>query len=195
MVRPALTEGPYFVDEKVDRSDIRADTNSRAVQGGTALALGFAVSKVSGNSCTPFQGALVDVWHCNASGIYSDVNDPSGSTVGQNYLRGYQVTDANGGAAFTTIYPGWYSGRTVHIHFKIRTDPSAGSGLEFTSQLFFDESVSAEVYSQPPYAVRGAQDTSNARDGIYGQVGGQLLLRPTKTAAGYATVFDIGVVA
>ena len=170
MVRPALTEGPYFVDEKLERSDIRSDTNSGAVQDGTQFALGFAVSKVS-------------------------VNDPSGSTVGQNFLRGYQVADANGGAAFTTIYPGWYSGRTVHIHFKIRTDPSAGSGLELTSQLFFDESVSAEVYAQAPYAGRGLQETSNARDGIYGQVGGQLLLTPTRAGAGYATVFDIGVVA
>jgi protocatechuate 3,4-dioxygenase beta subunit len=117
------------------------------------------------------------------------------STVGQNFLRGYQVTDANGGVAFTTVYPGWYRGRTVHIHFKIRTDPAATSGLEFTSQLFFDESIRAEVFAQAPYSGRGTQDTNNAADGIYQQGGTQLLLTPTRTGAGYAAVFDIGVVA
>jgi protocatechuate 3,4-dioxygenase beta subunit len=193
VVRPEMTEGPYFVDERLQRADIRPDTSSGNVSAGTALALAFAVSKVSTNSCVPFAGALVDVWHCDADGRYSD--EANNNTDGQNFLRGYQVTDASGNAAFTTIYPGWYQGRTVHIHFKIRTDPDASSGFEFTSQLFFDEAVTAEAYSVEPYASRGAQDTTNARDGIYQNGGSQLLLTPTRSADGYATTFDIGVVA
>ena len=193
VVRPALTEGPFFVDERLQRSDIRPDSSSGAVSVGIPLALAFAVSKVGSNTCDPFPAALVDVWHCNADGLYSD--EASNNTAGQNFLRGYQLTDANGSAAFTTIYPGWYSGRTVHIHFKIRTDPDASSGLEFTSQLFFDESVTAQVFAQQPYLARGPQDTTNARDGIYQSGGSQLLLAPTSSGAGYAATFEIGVVA
>lgn len=192
VVKPEMTEGPFFVDEKIERSDIRSDTSSGTVQPGVVLALTFAVTKVSGNTCAPFEGALVDVWHCDADGKYSDIQ--SEGTAGTNFLRGYQVTDANGQAAFTTIYPGWYSGRTVHIHFKIRADPQASSGLEFTSQLFFDEGVTAEVFAQEPYASRGSQDTTNANDGIYRAGGSQLLLVPARSGSGYAATFAIGVV-
>ena len=190
VVKPELTEGPFFVDEKIDRSDIRSDTKSGAVEVGVPLILSFAVSKVSGNSCVPFEGAVVDVWHCNVAGEYSDI--AQNGTFGENFLRGYQVTDANGNATFTTVYPGWYRGRTVHIHFKIRTDPQASSGLEFTSQLFFDEGVTAEVFAVAPYAGRGTQDTTNARDGIYSS---ELLLVPTRSGDGYAANLAIGVVA
>jgi protocatechuate 3,4-dioxygenase beta subunit len=193
VVKPELTEGPFFVDEKIERSDVRTDSNSGTAQEGIPLALAFAVSKVSGNGCTAFEGAVVDVWHCNAAGEYSDI--AQNGTVGQNFLRGYQVTDANGSATFTTIYPGWYQGRTVHIHFKIRTEPAASSGLEFTSQLFFDESVTAEVFAQAPYAGRGTQDTTNANDGIYRDGGSQLLLTPMRSGSGYAATFEIGVAA
>jgi protocatechuate 3,4-dioxygenase beta subunit len=193
IVRPELTEGPYFVDEKLNRSDIRADPSSGEVREGVALALAFAVSRLDGSTCTPFEGALVDVWHCDALGVYSDVQDPGGSTVGQQFLRGYQVTGANGAAAFTTIYPGWYSGRAVHIHFKIRTDASADAGLEFTSQLFFDEAVTDAVHARDPYAQKGRRDVPNANDGIYQGGGDQLLLSPRAAGDGYATTFEIGV--
>ena len=116
VVRPELTEGPYFVDEKINRSDIRTDTTTNAVSAGVPLVLTFLVSQIGSSACTPLQGAQVDIWHCDALGVYSDVSGNSG-----NFLRGYQVTDANGQAQFTTIYPGWYRGRAVHIHFKIRT--------------------------------------------------------------------------
>jgi len=148
------------------------------------------VSKVSGNSCVPFEGAVVDVWHCDAAGAYSDI--AQNGTSGENFLRGYQVTDANGNATFTTVYPGWYQGRTVHIHFKIRTDPAASSGLEFTSQLFFDEGVTAEVFAQAPYSGRGQQSTTNSSDGIFNS---QMLMVPSRSGAGYAATFEVGVVA
>jgi protocatechuate 3,4-dioxygenase beta subunit len=134
----------------------------------------------------------VDIWHCNALGAYSDVSDPGFDTSGQQFLRGYQATDANGVAAFTTIYPGWYSGRTVHIHFKIRTGVGEGetSFYDFTSQLFFDEALNDQVHTQQPYAIKGDRDTLNSRDNIYDD---QLLLTASQTEEGYAAAFDIGL--
>ncbi|MDQ2941753.1 MAG: intradiol ring-cleavage dioxygenase [Chloroflexota bacterium] len=193
IVRPELTEGPYYVDEGLNRSDIRSDPASGDGREGAALALAFAVSCINGSSCTPFEGAIVDVWHCDALGIYSDVQDPSGSTVGQKFLRGYQLTDAAGMAAFTTIYPGWYRGRAVHIHFKVRTEPASGSGLEFTSQLFLDDSLTDSVHQRAPYASKGQRDTRNADDGIFQGGGDQLLLNPRQDGDGYAATFEIGV--
>src|SRR6266852_767081 len=163
IVRPALTEGPYFVDEKLNRVDIRSDPSNGAVKPGLALALTFNVSRVSSAGCVALQNAQVDIWHCDALGVYSDASDPSFNTKGQKFLRGYQVTDGAGRAAFTTIYPGWYQGRAVHIHFKIRTATS-----EFTSQLFFEDALNAQVFAQAPYSQKGTQGIlKNAADGIY----------------------------
>ena len=192
LVRPELTEGPYFVDERLNRSDIRSDPGTGVVEEGALLALTFKVSQVGDGSCTPLEGAWVDIWHCNALGVYSDVSDPGFDSSGQQFLRGYQVTDANGVAAFTTIYPGWYSGRTVHIHFKIRAGVGEGETAfyDFTSQLFFDEALNDQVHAQEPYASKGQRDTSNRADRIYDD---QLLLTVTETGQGYAAAFDIGL--
>jgi protocatechuate 3,4-dioxygenase beta subunit len=186
IVRPALTEGPYFVDEKLDRSDIRSDPATGAVRPGALLTLNFLVSRVSGSACTALSGAVVDVWHCDALGAYSDVD----STRGQKFLRGFQTTDASGTAKFTTIYPGWYQGRAVHIHFKIRPTTSS----EFTSQLFFDDALSTQVFAQMPYSEKGTQGiTRNSADGIFQQSGGKLTLSLTKNGDAYAATFDIGL--
>jgi len=186
IVRPALTEGPYFVDEKLDRSDIRSDPGTGAVRPGALLTLNFLVSRVSGSACTGLSGAVVDVWHCDAIGVYSDVDNARG----QKFLRGFQTTDASGGAKFTTVYPGWYQGRAVHIHFKIR--PTSSS--EFTSQLFFDDALSTQVFAQTPYSQKGTQGiTRNAADGIFQQSGGKLTLNVTKNGDVYAATFDIGL--
>lgn len=193
VVRPELTEGPYFVDEKIERSDIRSDPTTGQMREGIPLAITFLVSQVNGNGCTPLTGAVVDVWHCDAAGMYSDVTDRSFNTKGQKWLRGFQTTDENGIARFTTIYPGWYSGRAVHIHFKIRTDPASAAGKEFTSQFFFDESITDQVHARAPYAAKGYRTIKNEGDGIYRQSGGQLLLNPKKEGEGYATNFDIAL--
>jgi protocatechuate 3,4-dioxygenase beta subunit len=192
VVRPELTEGPYFVDEKLNRSDIRSDPSDGSIKEGAPLKLAFRVMQV-GAGCVPLAGAMVDIWHCDAHGLYSDVTDRSFSTVGKKFLRGYQVTGENGLAQFTTIYPGWYQGRAVHIHFKIRTGASSGQSYEFTSQLFFDDALSDEVYTQEPYASKGSSTLKNAGDGIYRQSGGQLTLDATKDGQGYAATFDIGL--
>jgi hypothetical protein len=96
-------------------------------------------------------------------------------------------------AQFTTIYPGWYSGRAVHIHFKVRSAAGASSSYEFTSQLFFDDTLTDQVHGQPPYASKGTRDTRNANDGIYQQGGSQLVLNVTQTSQGYAATFDIAL--
>jgi protocatechuate 3,4-dioxygenase beta subunit len=194
VVRPELTEGPYFVDVQLDRSDIRSDPGGAAARDGLQLELAFAVSRIEAGGCVPFEGALVDVWHCDADGLYSGVADRFGDTTGQAWLRGYQVAGADGIAWFTTIYPGWYEGRAVHIHFKIRTDAAAEQGLEFTSQLFFDDAISDEVYAFEPYVGNGERGTRNANDGIFGQSGNQLTLALAgNPQTGYTTTFEIGI--
>ncbi|MGB3138331.1 MAG: hypothetical protein WBB18_16100, partial [Nodosilinea sp.] len=107
-VRPQQTEGPFFVDEGLSRSDIRSDPAMGAVKPGVPLTLQFQVSQVGNDNCMPLAGAVVDVWHCDATGVYSDVADRRASTVGQKFLRGSQVTNADGIVEFITIYPGWY---------------------------------------------------------------------------------------
>jgi protocatechuate 3,4-dioxygenase beta subunit len=193
VVRPEQTEGPFFVDERLNRSDIRSDPSDRSVKPGVPLRLAFNVMRVEGTSCTPLAGALVDVWHCDAAGQYSDVVDRTADTRGKQFLRGYQVTDARGAAEFRTIYPGWYQGRTVHIHFKIRTAAGSARAYEFTSQLYFDDAVTDQVHAQAPYASKGRRTVRNAQDGIFRAGGAQLLLPLARDGAGYAGTFNIGL--
>jgi protocatechuate 3,4-dioxygenase beta subunit len=193
VVRPEMTEGPYFIDQQLNRSDIRSEPLDNSVKAGAPLTLTYTVLQVAPNACTPLAGAHVDVWHCDAEGVYSGVSDQGFVTVGQKFLRGYQTTDANGLARFTTIYPGWYRGRAVHIHFKIRAEAGAGQAYEFTSQLFFDDTFTDQVYAQEPYASKGQRDRLNAQDGIYRNGGDQLTLTPSAANGGYEANFVIGL--
>lgn len=189
VVRPELTEGPVFVEEDLNRSDLRLDPSNGQLSEGVQLDLTFNVTKVDTAACLPLAGVQVDVWHCDANGVYSDTDQLGFQTVGQKFLRGYQVTDDGGVAKFTTIYPGWYEGRAVHIHFKIRT----GDGYDFTSQLFFDDSLTDEVFAVTPYNSRGERSLRNDDDGIFGQSGGQMMLTVTKVDTGYAATFDVAL--
>jgi protocatechuate 3,4-dioxygenase beta subunit len=195
VVRPEQTEGPYFVDAKLNRSDIRTEPSDGSVKPGVSLRLSFQVSRVDGSSCSPLNDAVVHVWQCDALGVYSGVRDMNVGfdTRDKHFLRGYQTTNANGSAEFLTIYPGWYEGRAVHIHFKIRTDLSSRRAYEFTSQLYFDDSITDQVLKQAPYNTRGQRRTTNDADFGFRRGGKQLIPAFTKEAQGYSARFDIGL--
>lgn len=191
IVSPEQTVGPYYADVQLNRADIRSDTTSGAVKEGTPFDLTMRVSQISASNCTPIQGAIVEIWHCDAAGVYSAFEREG--TANETFLRGHQVTDANGQVTFTTIYPGWYQGRTIHVHFKVRTTGIDGQAYEFTSQLYFDDAISDEVLAQAPYAAKGKRDQTNASDGIYSQGGDQLTVAVAKASQGYAGNFHIGI--
>jgi protocatechuate 3,4-dioxygenase beta subunit len=198
VVTPAQTEGPYFVDERLHRSDIRSDPSDGSVKEGVPLALEIRVLTVGQTGCVPLQDAVVDIWQCDAQGVYSDVMDPAFQTRGKKFLRGYQVTDAKGTARFLTIYPGWYPGRTVHVHFKIRTKGKYRWAHEFTSQFYFDDTQTDRVHAQATYAPYASAKsrpprTRNEQDGIFRRGGDQLVLTLVETNQGYVAMFDVGL--
>jgi protocatechuate 3,4-dioxygenase beta subunit len=189
VLAPEVTEGPYWVDVREKRSDVRAG------QEGVPLTLSFYVYR-SDDGCAPEQGAVVDIWHCNAAGLYSD--ESSNRTAGETWLRGYQETDAAGLATFTTVFPGWYAGRAVHIHVRVRTFSGSATTYDFTTQVFFSEEDIAKVYAVSPYSSHGTEpDVANSADMIYGQeVSAGNVLMPTlsgSTAAGLSGSVGIGL--
>jgi len=200
---PQVTEGPYWVDEKLFRSDVRSDPSTGVVQSGVPLSLTITVIDSATGSCVPLTGAWADIWHCNAVGIYSDESsyNPGGgtgvvTTTGQRFLRGYQITDSNGQVQFTTIYPGWYMGRTIHIHVRIRTwsDSSDTATLSnYVTQIFFDDAITNLVLANSTYARTTARDTTNSNDGVYnGATNKELMLATlTESGSGYAATITI----
>ena len=179
VLAPEMTEGPYYVPGATVRSDIRAG------KPGAPLALRLGVANVA--TCKPVAGAAVDVWHADAGGVYSD--EQLENTVGQTFLRGVQRTAASGFATFRTIYPGWYPGRTVHIHVKVHL----GGNVVHTGQLFFDDALTDAVYRRAPYSVRPNRDTRNANDSIYVNGGSRSLLSVKRQGSGYAGTIWMGV--
>jgi protocatechuate 3,4-dioxygenase beta subunit len=191
---PVQTEGPYFVDRALERSDIWRDPATGRVSPGAPLALRFELSEFSpAANCLVLSGAQVDIWHCDAMGVYSGVEDRRGSTVGSMVLRGYQVSDANGVVRFTTIYPGWYPGRAVHIHFKVRVPAEDGRTDEFTSQLYFSDEVTDRVHAREPYSAHRGQRLLNPRDMIFREGGSQLVLPVVESEERFAATFRIAV--
>ena len=192
LLTPEQTEGPYFVDERLDRSDIRGDPAGGPPKPGAPLTLDLRISAVDGTRCTPVRSAIVDIWHCDAAGVYSDADDASFSTRGSKFLRGYQVTDAGGRVRFTTIYPGAYPGRAVHIHFKVRAQAGART-LDFTSQLYFDDALTDRIHAAKPYSGMPERRTRNARDGLYRRGGRELQLAVVGVGDGYSAAYDVGI--
>jgi protocatechuate 3,4-dioxygenase beta subunit len=170
---PEETEGPYYFDVDSIRSDIREG------RPGTPLRLAMRVRDAS---CKPIQNAVVDIWHCDAGGEYSGF----GRSDDMTFLRGAQVTNADGVVEFQTIYPGWYQGRATHIHFKVHLNKTT----VLTSQVYFDENVSDAVYASRPYAEHAGRRTRNDQDGIFDPAN---LLRLTEETAGYLAVMTVGV--
>lgn len=182
VLSPSLTIGPYFVDERLKRADLTAGASTAFIADAVPLQLDIAVVSASA-ACAPLAGVQIDLWHCHAGGLYSDEAD--NGTLGETWLRGYQISDAAGRTAFRTIYPGWYRGRTIHIHAMARWFDAVGqTTYQFITQLFFDDALNDSVLARAPYNTRGNRDTSNARDGIYAP-SMQVALSPA-AAGGYA---------
>jgi protocatechuate 3,4-dioxygenase beta subunit len=161
VLSPEQTAGPFYVANEPVRRDI---TEGRP---GVALRLKLVVRDAV--SCRPIPGADVEVWHCDADGVYSGVGGVGGAS---SFLRGHQTSTRRGKVLFDTIYPGWYPGRTPHVHVKVHV----GGTTVHTGQLYFDDAISSEVYGEAPYAARGAASTSNAADGIYASGGAESTL-------------------
>jgi protocatechuate 3,4-dioxygenase beta subunit len=180
LLTPEVTEGPYWVEENLTRRNI---TEGKA---GLPLVIRFTI--LNAKTCTPIPNADVEIWHCDALGNYSAVN---GATT--RYLRGHQKAGATGKAEFLTIFPGWYRGRTPHIHMKV----SVGGNAVHTGQVFFNEAIQASVYRSGVYRSRGEADTSHAQDMIYAQAGGSRAVvrlgRRPGGARGYLGKIMIGV--
>ncbi|ANT49478.1 intradiol ring-cleavage dioxygenase [Mesorhizobium amorphae] len=163
-ITPEVTEGPFYFDPKLERADV--------TEGKKGVGLDVRLQVVD-TACRPLAGARVDIWHCDAQGAYSgypgQADGQDVDTSGQTFLRGWQKTDESGIVSFATIYPGWYRGRTTHIHFKVF--PNERSVM--TGQLFFPDGLSDQIFATvSPYNDRpGKRDTSNARDGIARRAG------------------------
>ena len=180
---PAQTQGPFWLDDNLERSDIRTDPSDGTTRPGVPLTLKLRVTR-SDATCAPAAGVQVDVWQCDAGGIYSD--DPNTGEPGGRFLRGYQIADANGAVQFTTIYPGWYPGRTVHVHYRVRT----AGGVDFASQVYFDDAITDEVLQTSVYAARGPRDTTNAEDAIFDA---STLLALAPDGGGWVGTFDVAL--
>ncbi|HEY4397611.1 MAG TPA: intradiol ring-cleavage dioxygenase [Acidimicrobiia bacterium] len=194
VLTPEVTDGPYYLDLNNVRSDI--------TEGKDGAPLDLKLAVVDATGCTPIKDAAIDVWHCDAGGVYSGFSQASaggpgggpggsqGPTDRQTFLRGTQVTDANGVAQFQTIYPGWYRGRAVHIHMKVHV----GGSVVHTGQLFFDDKLTDQVYRSAPYSSRGAPDVRNAADDIYRSAGAASAVLPAAPQGpGYAGQITVGV--
>lgn len=179
VLAPEQTEGPYYLDGDKVRRDIREG------RPGTLLTLRTTVVDVS--TCKPIRGAAVDVWHCGADGVYSGTSVQG--TEGQTFFRGIQKTDRTGLATFTTVYPGWYEGRTVHIHVRV----ALGGSIVHTGQLYFPDALTDRVYRLAPYNARPGRTTRNATDSIYRNGGSRSQLRLAKKGSGYVGTITMGV--
>jgi protocatechuate 3,4-dioxygenase beta subunit len=166
---PEQTEGPYYLEDALVRRNV---TEGRP---GAPLWLTLRVTDAS--ACAPISGAVVEIWHADANGNYSGYN----GFEGQTFMRGQQVVGDAGVATFRTVYPGWYTGRTVHIHVKVHV----GGNTAHTGQLYFDDAFTDAVYTRSPYAQRGTRDTRNANDGIYANGGSASLLTVAARGKGY----------
>src|SRR5262245_16084628 len=178
VLTPEQTEGPYYISGEKVRRNI---TEGRP---GTPLTLRLTV--VDSRTCKPIKGAAVDIWHCDAAGAYSGFGAGRAS---RTFMRGIQRTNANGVATFKTVYPGWYPGRTVHIHVKVHVR----GNVVHTGQLYFPDRVTDAAYEKAPYRNRPNRDVRNADDAIFRSAGKRSLLSLRRSGAGYVGSIRMGV--
>ncbi|MER6954427.1 intradiol ring-cleavage dioxygenase [Streptomyces sp. NPDC000618] len=206
----SVTEGPYYLDGALVRKDI---TEGKS---GVPLTLRLTVVDAT-DGCTPVAGAAVEIWHCDAWGYYSGyttanpggsapAESEDGSTANDNtYLRGYQVANANGVVKFETIFPGWYTPRTCHIHLKVHTGGQKEDGtyeggkVNYTGQLFFPDDAAQEIFTLEPYSQHSGSYTTLDNDMVYdggGTSSGLLTLKAVHKAdpsKGYKGSITLGV--
>jgi protocatechuate 3,4-dioxygenase beta subunit len=178
VLTPEQNEGPYYIAKEKVRRTI---TDGRP---GTPLTLRLTV--VDAKTCRPIKGAAVDIWHCDASGIYSGFGAGRSS---RTFMRGIQRTNANGVATFKSVYPGWYQGRTVHIHVKVHVR----GNVVHTGQLYFPDRVTDAAYKRAPYSARPSRDVRNADDMIFRDGGRRSLLSLRRSGVGYVGSIRMGV--
>jgi protocatechuate 3,4-dioxygenase beta subunit len=178
VLTPEMTEGPYYLSGEKLRRNI--------TEGRPGTRLDLRLSVVDAQTCKAIKGAIVDIWHADAVGVYSGFGSGAAS---RTFMRGVQRTDKNGLAIFRTVYPGWYQGRTVHIHVKVWV---GGSDVH-TGQLFFSDTLTDTVYKHAPYSRRPNRTTRNAQDMIYSSGGRQSLLRMRRNGSGYVGSITMGV--
>jgi protocatechuate 3,4-dioxygenase beta subunit len=185
----SATQGPYYFDADKIRADVREDRPGKRLR--------VALKLQDSETCKALPNSVVEIWHCDAAGLYSGAESlssggpggsggqppsggappgggqpPAGGGGGQGdltptddkrYLRGAQVTNAAGIVEFTTIWPGWYRGRTTHVHVMVHVS----NQRVLTTQLMFDEKLNTAVYAEQPYAVHTGRDTLNDNDSIF----------------------------
>jgi protocatechuate 3,4-dioxygenase beta subunit len=180
------TIGPYPNHTAFNRQDIREG------RPGLALQVALTIVNTSAN-CAPLAGASVEIWQCDATGYYSEYSQPGYDGTGATYLRGMQVSDANGQVTFTTIYPGWYQGRVTHIHVKVSY---GGTSIKVT-QLAFPEATTQLVYSTvAPYNTKGQNSITNATDNVFSDgTSTEMVTLTGDTTNGYTATLSIGVAA
>jgi protocatechuate 3,4-dioxygenase beta subunit len=178
VLTPEMTEGPYYIAGEKLRRNI--------TEGRPGARLDLRLTVVDAATCRPITGAVVDIWHADATGLYSGFGAGASS---RTFMRGVQRTDSSGVAVFRSVYPGWYQGRTVHIHVKVHV----GGNVVHTGQLFFSDTLTDAVYKRAPYSRRPGRTTRNARDMIYANGGRQSLLAVRRKGTGYVGSITMGV--
>lgn len=205
MATPEVTEGPYFNDPAPRRSALMEGAARTTADAGTPLEIRLRVMTVRNGKVAPLAGARVDVWQCDSAGLYSgeaqNATQPV-DTTGEEWGRGWLLTDSEGYVTFLSRYPGYYRTRTVHIHAKVRAyDAKGDKSREFTTQLFFDDSLTDKVLAAAPYVQYGPRPFRNDNDRLFNRrqadgtkVGDQLLLRTsTRKAGGYTAEFAVAL--
>lgn len=188
---PQETAGPYPYDLSADSAIYRTDIT----EGKTGIPLSLTLTIVNtSNSCTAISGARVDIWHCDKDGYYSEYSEPgylgTEDNTGKTFLRGIQLTDSNGQVKFTTIYPGWYTGRVTHIHVEVYIN----SVLKSTTQLAFPDSLNTTVYATSLYSAHGQNTITNSADQVFSDsYSSELLTISGDTTNGYTATFQVGV--
>ena len=188
---PTETSGPYPYDLSADSAIYRTDIT----EGKTGIPLSLTLTLVNSNDdCTVISGARVDIWHCDKDGYYSEYDEPgylgTEDNTGKTFLRGIQLSDTNGQVSFTTIYPGWYTGRVTHIHVEV----FVGSVLQLTTQLAFPDSLTTTVYNTSLYSAHGQNTVTNSSDQVFSDsYNSELLTITGDTTNGYTATFKVGV--